>query len=67
MRPSEPILELPPALKQEKPDWQYRSKSHELESMGISLWSWLVVISLSMWFCFWLVKALVRLAARMPL
>ncbi len=66
MRPPEPAIELPPAVKHDEPDWQYRSRSQELESLGISLWSWLVVGSLSVWFCFWLVEALARIAARMP-
>jgi hypothetical protein len=66
MRSPEPALQLPPAVKHEEPEWQNRTRSHSLESLGISLWSWLVVASLSVWFCFWLVEALERLVARMP-
>ena len=66
MSTREPALELPPASKQEEPDWQYQTRSQVLESLGISLWSWLVVGSLSVWFCFWLVEALARVVARMP-
>ena len=62
----EPVLELPPAVKPEEPNWQYRSRSQELESLGISLWSWLLVVSLSVWFCLWLAEALMRAATRMP-
>lgn len=66
MRSPEPVLELLPAAKPEEPEWQYRTRSESLESLGISLWSWVVVASLSVWFCFWLVEALERLVARMP-
>ncbi|MDE3137616.1 MAG: hypothetical protein KGL59_13650 [Acidobacteriota bacterium] len=66
MKSQEPVLELPPAAKPEEPNWQYRTQSQELESLGTSLWSWLVVVSLSVWFCFWLAEALMRAAARFP-
>jgi hypothetical protein len=64
MKSPEPVLELPPTAPQQEPDWQNHSRSEMMESVGISLWSWLLVGGLSLWFCFWLVKALARIAAR---
>ena len=64
MKSPEPVLELPPPATHQEPDWQNHSRSEMMESGGISLWSWLLVGGLSLWFCFWLVKALTRMAAR---
>jgi hypothetical protein len=66
MRLQEPALELPAGAKPEEPNWQHRSRSQALESVGISVWSWLLVVSLSVWFCVWLAEAIARAAARMP-
>jgi hypothetical protein len=64
MKSVEPALELPPSTKQREPDWYYRGRSEVLESVGISLWSWLLVGGLCLWFCFWIVQMIARMAAR---
>jgi hypothetical protein len=49
-----------------KPSWSFTSLAARMESMAISLWSWLVVGVLSAWFAIWLVQALGRLGTRIP-
>ena len=62
--------ELPPdgleAEKKSQPGWTFHSLGARMESISISLWSWLVVGILSAWFVIWLAETLSRLGSRIP-
>lgn len=67
MKPPETILkESPVTTEPNPPHWQYRSRSETLESVGFTLWSWMVVGGLSVWFCFRLVEMLAQLSLGIP-
>ena len=46
--------------------WNFRGRAMRLESVSISLWSWVVVGALTAWFCLWLVESLGQVVARLP-
>lgn len=52
--------------KQSKPLWSFHGHGARMESVTLSLWSWLVVGILCAWFCVWLAEALSHLGARLP-
>lgn len=67
MQPEQPFLETQPLASEKLASWQFRGRAARLESVSISLWSWLLVGGLAAWFCFWLVKSLTGLVARLPI
>lgn len=54
------------AEKKSQPAGTFDSLSARMESISISLWSWLVVAILSAWFVIWLAETLSRLGSRIP-
>lgn len=54
------------AEKKGQPGWIFNSRSARMESISVSLWSWLVVGILSAWFVIWLAETLSRLGSRIP-
>lgn len=54
------------AQKKSQPAWTFNSLAARMESISVSLWSWLVVGVLSAWFVIWLAEALSRLGSRIP-
>lgn len=67
MEPEQPFLETPPAASAKVATWQFRGRAARLESVSISLWSWLVLGGLAAWFCLWLAEALSRAITHLPL
>lgn len=49
-----------------EPEWVSRGQSARLESLAVSIGSWLAVLILSAWFCFWLVESVSRVATKLP-
>lgn len=49
-----------------KEDWALRHRDSLMESITMSLWSWLLVLAVCAWFSLWLLEALNRLGTRFP-
>jgi hypothetical protein len=62
----EPPSENEPSGQSSDENWVHRHRGAHLESVTLSLWSWLLVLALTAWFCIWLLDALSRLGTRMP-
>lgn len=67
MEPEQPFLETPPAASPKVASWQFRGRAARLESVSISLWSWLVLGGFAAWFCLWLAEALSHAITHLPL
>lgn len=52
--------------KKNEPEWNFNGLAARMESVAISLWSWLIVGILSAWFAIWLAETLNRLGTRIP-
>jgi hypothetical protein len=67
MKESETTAPLAPAAPPAKESlWYFHGLAARMESVGISMWSWLLVLGLSLWLCAWLFDVFTQLAQKFP-